>query len=316
MVQTSARFELKNLLHYSGLGTLLRQLAGVKLGRFNQYPPKEISVKQLRQANYDANLPSIVLVTPSFNQVKFVGETISSVIEQNYPLLQFVIQDACSKDGTEVVLKSFDETGIDIRIEPDQGQSDALNRGFANSTADIMAYLNSDDLLLPGTLRFVAQYFHDNPMVDVIYGNRLIIDEAGREIGRWILPGHDPQILRFVDYLPQESMFWRRRIWEQVGSKFDVHLQFALDWDLVLRFLEAGAVFHHVPELFGVFRAHRGQKSQANFLTCGAKEMAAVRLSHGHSNINTLHRMWIHACYLYRHVKVDAAWQAKQYLKI
>lgn len=315
LVQTSTGFKLKNLLHYLELGTLLRQFAGVRLGRLNQYLPRELSVKQLSQANYDANLPSIVLVTPSFNQVRFIGKTISSVLEQNYPLLKFVIQDACSKDGTEDVLKSFEDIRIDIRIEPDQGQADALNRGFANSRADIMAYLNSDDLFLPGTLHFVAQYFHDHQSVDVIYGNRLIIDERGMEIGRWILPGHDPRVLSFVDYLPQESMFWRRRIWERVGSKFDVGLQFALDWDLILRFLEAGAVFHHVPELFGVFRAHSGQKSQANFLTCGAKEMAAVRLSHGNPNLNLFHRMWIHARYLYRHVKVDTAWQTKQHLK-
>lgn len=300
---------MKAVLSSLGLGTLLRQIAGIRLGRLHQYPPRVISVRPLSQTDRDVDLSGIALVTPSFNQAQYVGQTISSVREQHYLNLQYVIQDACSKDGTEGVLKSFDDTGFDIRIEPDQGQADALNRGFARTSAEIMGYLNSDDLLLPGTLRFVAQYFHDNPSVDVIYGNRLIIDELGQEIGRWILPGHDPQVLRFVDYVPQESMFWRRRIWERVGSKFDASLQFAMDWDLLLRFLDAGAVFHHVPELFGLFRVHGSQKSQADFVTHGAEEMAALRLRYGDKNLRFLHRQWIHSRYLYRHVKADAASQ-------
>lgn len=300
---------MKTLLSSLGLGTLLRQIAGIRLGRLHQYPPRSLSVRQLGQAGHDVNFPTIALVTPSFNQAQFVGQTISSVTEQHYPGLQYVIQDSCSKDGTEGVLKSFIDEGFDIRIEPDQGQADALNRGFERTSAEIMCYLNSDDLLLPGTLRFVAQYFHENPAVDVIYGNRLIIDELGREIGCWILPGHDPQVLRFVDYVPQESMFWRRRIWERVGAKFDASLQFAMDWDLILRLLDSGAVFHHVPELFGVFRVHDSQKSQANFVTRGAKEMATLRLRHGDKKLSRLKRILLHGQYLYRHVKVDAAWQ-------
>lgn len=92
-----------------------------------------------------------------------------------YPRLQFVVQDACSPDGTEEILKSFLGRGVDISIEPDHGQADALNRGFARTSADVMGYLNSDDLLLPSTLHFVGCYFRDNPSVDVIYGNRLVM---------------------------------------------------------------------------------------------------------------------------------------------
>ena len=299
---------MKALLSSIGFGGLLRRIAGVGLGRLNQYHPKELSVKQLSNVGGITNFPVIALVTPSFKQVRYVRQTINSVIEQNYPKLQYVIQDACSKDGTETVLKSFDNEGFDIRIEPDQGQADALNRGFSRTSADIMAYLNSDDLLLPGTLHFVAQYFHNNPSVDVIYGNRLIVDELGHEIGRWILPEHDPQVLRFVDYVPQESMFWRRSIWERVGAKFDASLQFAMDWDLILRFLDSGAVFQHVPELFGIFRAHKNQKSQADFVALGAKEMAVLRLRHRDKNLSCFQRLWLHARYLYRHVKITSKW--------
>lgn len=306
---------MKILLSALGFGSFIRRLFCIRLGRLRQYPPQALSVCNIRSTPGGDSL-GIMLVTPSFNQGMFVESTIRSVLAQDYHYLQYVVQDACSTDSTEKVLESFQGADVGIWIESDKGQADALNKGFARASADVMAYLNSDDLLLPGTLHFVAQYFHDHPSVDVIYGNRLIIDERGLEIGRWILPGHDPQVLRFVDYVPQESMFWRRRIWERVGSRFDAHLQFAMDWDLILRFLDAGAVFHHVPELFGVFRAHGGQKSQANFVTRGAKEMAALRFRHGDVNLSRLQRIWLHVRYLYRHVKADAAWQAGRFIKL
>lgn len=301
---------MKTLISALGIGTVIKRALGIRLGRLYQYPPQPLSVKQLDYVDNDQNLPTISLVTPSFNQAKFIGKTINSIKEQHYPKLQYIIQDACSKDGTEDIIKSFSDDGFDICIEPDQGQADALNKGFSRTSADIMCYLNSDDLLLPGTLHFIARYFSDTPSVDVIYGNRLIIDASGNEIGRWILSGHDSQVLRSVDYIPQETMFWRRRVWERVGAKFDENLQFAMDWELILRFLDAGAVFHHVPELFGIFRAHGAQKSQANFSARGAKEMTALRLRYGSKNLNSLQRILLHGRYLYQHVKADSAFGA------
>lgn len=293
-----------------GIGTAVRRLLGIRLGCLNQYPPKPLSMLKVNVLGEHTDLPHIALVTPSFNQAKFIGQTINSVREQQYPNLHYVIQDACSKDGTAGVLMSYKDAGFDIHIEQDQGQADALNRGFERTSADIMGYLNSDDLLLPGTLHLVAQYFQDNPDVDVIYGNRLIIDEQGAEVGRWILPRHDADVLRFVDYVPQESMFWRRRVWTRVGEKFDASLQFAMDWDLLLRFLDAGASFHHVPELFGIFRVHGRQKSQASFLTRGVEEMATLRTRYGDKKLSRLQKLRLHAHYLCLHVKADAAWLA------
>lgn len=298
-----------------GLGTTLRKLLRIRLGRLHQYPPRAVSVSHISVSQDDAeSLPSIVLVTPSFNQANFVGDTLGSVQAQKYPKLHYVVQDACSTDGTAQILQSFDSNCAEIRIEQDDGQTDALNRGFSSTSSEVMGYLNSDDLLLPGALYFIGRYFRDNSDVDVIYGNRLIINEDGQEIGRWILPGHDPDVLRFVDYVPQESMFWRRRIWERVGSKFDASLQFAMDWDLILRFLDAGAVFHHVPGLFGVFRAHGGQKSQVDFLTHGAREMSTLRSKHVDMNLSNLNRAGLHISYLYQHTKADSKF-ANQYVQ-
>lgn len=293
-----------------GLGTLLRRLLGVRLGRLHQYPPRPLSVSRIDARADDSNLPCISLVTPSFNHARFIGETIQSVVGQAYPHLQYVVQDACSTDGTADVLRHFRGERVDIRVEPDHGQADALNRGFAHTTGEVMGYLNSDDLLLPGALHFVGCYFRDNPSVDVIYGNRLIINEDGLEIGRWILPGHDSLVLRFVDYVPQESMFWRRRIWDRAGGCFDPNLHFALDWDLILRFIDAGAVFHHLPALFGVFRVHGKQKSQADFVARGAREMANLRSRHLDPDMGRTSLAAHHWRYLSKHRRADTAFAA------
>jgi glycosyltransferase involved in cell wall biosynthesis len=195
---------------------------------------------------------------------------------------------------------------VDVRIEKDAGQADALNRGFLRTGGELMAYLNSDDLLLPGALLLVGRYFRDHPEVDVVYGNRLIVDEMGREVGRWVLPGHVPEVLRFVDYVPQESLFWRRRIWEKTGSRMDVGLHFALDWDLILRFMEAGATIRHLPCLFGVFRTHDRQKTRAQFAASGMREISEVRARYrAGAPASALERLHVHWRFLSKHREVD-----------
>ena len=115
-----------------------------------------------------------------------------------------------------------------------------------------MAYVNSDDLLEPGALKFVGDFFSRHPNIDAIYGHRLIIDEAGKEIGRWVSPRYNPSLLRIVDYIPQETLFWRRSIYEKVGG-LDRKWFFAMDWDLLLRFASAGARITRVPYFSGPF---------------------------------------------------------------
>jgi hypothetical protein len=126
-----------------------------------------------------------------------------------------------------------------------------------------MGWLNSDDLLLPGALAFVATYFERRPDVDVIYGNRVLIDEEDRRIGVWILPRHDVRVLEVTDYVPQETLFWRRSAWNAAGAAVDPAFEFALDWDLLLRFQATGATIAHVSRFLGAFRVHQAQKSLA-----------------------------------------------------
>ena len=230
--------------------------------------------------------PAISIVTPTFEQGRFLGRTIHSVVSQEYPALEYIVQDGGSADETVAVLQRFEDRLTAWSSEPDEGQGDAINRGFRKTTGEIMAWLNSDDLLLPGTLAYVARYFADHPDVDVVYGHRVMIDENDGQIGAWILPAHDDLVLSYADYVPQETLFWRRRVWDAVGGRVDPSFAFAVDWDLLLRFREAGATMVRLPRFLGAFRIHDDQKSIAA-RNVGLAECELLRLRvHGRSVSN------------------------------
>lgn len=249
-----------------------------RIGILRQYAPKPILVpaKYVLTASPDP-APTISIVTPSFQQGRFIDRTLYSVVSQKYPALEYVVQDGGSTDETVTVLRSFEQRLKAWTSEPDVGQADAINRGFGQTTGEIMAWLNSDDFLLPGALAYVARYFVDHPNVDVVYGNRIMIDENDRQIGAWILPAHDDFVLTYVDYIPQETLFWRRRTWEAVGGSVDTSFCYALDWDLLLRFREAGAKMVRLPRFLGAFRVHDEQKTTAA-ADIGAAECDRLRM--------------------------------------
>jgi glycosyltransferase involved in cell wall biosynthesis len=162
---------------------------------------------------------------------------------------------------------------------PDAGQVDAIAKGFAKTSGgpdDLMAWINSDDFYLPGALAYVADYFARHPDVDVIYGHRIVVDEDSREIARWFLPKHDSEVLCLNDFVPQETMFWRRRLWDKVGG-IDPSFKFAMDWDLLLRFQAAGAKIVRVPYFLACFRVHAAQKTSAQMQSIGQLEINHLR---------------------------------------
>lgn len=221
--------------------------------------------------------PCIAIVTPSCGHAQFIGRTMDSVLDQAYPNLQYYVQDGASRDGTKDILEQYADRLTGWESVPDGGQSNALNRGFEKTRGEIMAWLNSDDLMLPGSLAYVGGYFREHPEVDVVYGHRILIDTKGREIGRWILPRHDDGILSWADYVPQETLFWRRGIWEKAGGGVDESFRFAMDWDLLLRFRKAGARMVCLPRFLAGFRVHEAQKSTMAITEVGMKEMARIR---------------------------------------
>ncbi len=267
---------LRDLLGHSFQNAL--NAIPTRIGNLRQYPPRELRVDTLDPQHFSGRYPSIAIVTPSFNQSRFIRRTIQSVLDQAYPALRYVVVDGGSTDGTPDTLRDLSRE-YDLRwiSEKDRGQSDAINKGFGMVDGDIMAWLNSDDILLPRTLLFVGSYFATHPDVDAIYGHRILINEDDREIGRWITPPYDREALKFFDFVPQETLFWRRRIWEKVGASLNVDFHFALDWDLLQRFQDAGASIVRVPTFLGCFRVHQDQKTSAKAADLGRKEMGWLR---------------------------------------
>ena len=248
-----------------------------KIGRLHQYQPRPLTVQPRAAADADFGLLAVSLVTPSFGQGRFLERTILSVLDQNYPALEYFVQDGGSDDETADVLKRHESRLAGWAMEADSGQSQAINRAFSRSHGEIMAWLNSDDLLLPGAVQSAVHFFQQHPEVDVVYGDRLLIDEQDREVGRWVLPGHDSALLSWLDCIPQETVFWRRRIWDRAGGRVDESFRFAMDWELLLRFREAGAVFAHLPRFLGAFRVHEAQKTNAAIAAVGLAEMNTLR---------------------------------------
>jgi FkbM family methyltransferase len=253
-----------------------------RLGHLRHHPPRplEIPARYAAEPPVDSG-PTISVVTPTLNSARFLERTLCSVLDQGYPRLEYLVKDGGSSDGTIGLLDRYRER-LAVRVGKDAGQADALNQGFGEASGEIMAYLNGDDLLLPGTLRYVARYFLAHPEVDVVYGHRVLIDENDQEIGRWVLPPHDAGILSWADYVPQETLFWRRRIWERAGGRVDDSFHFAMDWELLLRFRGGGARFARLPRFLGAFRVHGDQKTSARMRDLGAEEMGRLRSSvHG-----------------------------------
>lgn len=247
----------------------LRELIRPRLGVLRHHPPVPLVVPtSYFTTDPPTPPPTISIVTPSFGQGHFLERTLYSVVNQNYPALEYVVQDGGSTDETIEVLRRYENSLLHWASEPDDGQGDAINRGFAHTSGEIMAYLNSDDLLLPGALAYVARYFTAHPDVDVIYGNRMMIDENDGHIGSLVLPRHDDEELALLDFVPQETLFWRRSAWEAAGGQIDASLRFAIDWDLLLRFRENGAKIVRLPRFMGAFRVHEEQKTATWYDEC------------------------------------------------
>lgn len=251
-----------------------------KIGRLNLHAPIPLRLWGLPPTpgnRCGTPLPRISIVTPSYGQAEFIGRTMDSVLSQGYPNLEYFVQDGGSTDGTVEVLRRYSARLSGWESVSDRGQSHAINLGFAKTSGEIMAWLNSDDMLLPGTLAYVADYFAHHPEVDVVYGHRVLIDEDDKEIGRWILPRHSDATLSWADFIPQETLFWRRTIWETAGGEIDESFRFAMDWDLLLRFRDSGARMVRLPYFLGAFRIHQQQKTSAAINEIGHREMDHLR---------------------------------------
>lgn len=210
------------------------------------------------------SLPKISLITPSYNQGQYLEDTLKSVLDQNYPNLEYIVIDGGSQDHSVDIIEKYSSQLTYWISEPDQGQTDALQKGFSKATGDILGWLCSDDILQPNTLSEVAQFFGENPDAQIVYGDSLWIDPKGN----LIRPRKEHSFSRYIllyshNFISQPSTFWTRQVYEQVGgldSKFDV----AMDADLWLRFSEVTEL-HHVQKLWSCMRIYPEQKTYRLF---------------------------------------------------
>lgn len=205
-------------------------------------------------------LPLVSVVTPSFNQARFLERTIESVLSQDYPRLEYVVVDGGSTDGSEAIIRKHSSRLAWWVSERDAGQTDAINKGFAHAHGDILAWLNSDDTWMPGAVTSVVQAFLEQPGCGLIYGGANYVDEEDRIIGRFPAAQTDYGLLRqgFV-HIPQQAAFFRADLWRSLGP-LDASLYFAMDYDLWVRIAER-AQLEYVPQIWANFRLHSAAKT-------------------------------------------------------
>lgn len=181
-------------------------------------------------------LPSISVITPSYNQGKYIRQTVKSVLSQDYPKVEYIVVDGLSTDDTLAVLKPYQHRLILIS-ERDKGQTDAINKGLKLATGEIVCWLNSDDFFLPGALHTVGQYFERHPTVQWLSGDCCIVDENGSSIQepvrqyKRLLRSLSPSIyIGITNAICQPATFWRRAVHNKLGY-LDESLRYTMDYD-------------------------------------------------------------------------------------
>jgi glycosyltransferase involved in cell wall biosynthesis len=201
--------------------------------------------------------PRISLVTPVFNSGKYIEQTIRSVLGQEYANLEYFIVDGGSTDGTQEVIRKYEREISGWISEPDKGMYDALNKGFARTTGELMGWISATDVLYAGGLSVVGSVFRDLPEVEWITGRPTYLNEEGMTIGMLDIPRWSRW--RFLAganrYITQEATFWRRSLWEKAGGQMDATRRIANDFELWVRFFRHARLYP-VEALIGGYRVH------------------------------------------------------------
>ena len=240
-------------------------------------------------------LPLVSIVTPSFNQGRFIGRTIESVLAQSYPKIEYVVIDGGSQDGTVELLQSY-RNRLEWVSEPDRGQTNAINKGMACVQGEIRAYLNSDDVLMPTAIERVVKFFQANPNCDMIYGDADYIDENDRIIGRYPTANYSFNRLLQDCMICQPAAFWKQRIATIIGP-FDEKCNYAMDYDYWLRIAKAGGNICFLPEKLANSRIYDETKTRSarNEIF---KEIFRICKSHvGSVHLNYYQGYWHHLIY-------------------
>lgn len=223
--------------------------------------------------------PLVTVVTPSYNQGRFIRATIESVLSQDYPNLEYIIMDAGSTDETAAVVSEY-KSRLTWISEKDRGQSHAINKGFRMAKGEIVSWLNSDDFILPGAVRHAVKAFEGNPRAGAVYGEGYLIDEGGNITNRFpaTVPFDLWKLIYLSDYILQQTSYFRKSVFDEIGY-LDESLNWGMDWDLYIR-IGKRRPLEYIPEFMGCLREYGAAKT---FSGGGRRfrELAVILRRHG-----------------------------------
>jgi glycosyltransferase involved in cell wall biosynthesis len=226
--------------------------------------------------------PLVSIVTPCLNAARFMEETIESVLSQDYPALEYIVMDGGSTDGTLDILKRY-EGRLQWRSAKDNGQADAINRGFELTSGEIFAYLNADDTYLPGAVRCAAEAFAQYPRAAVIYGDAWHVDENGQRLGRYPVERFDQRRLARRCFICQPAAFIKRSGFAEAHG-LDTRLRFAMDYDLWIRI--ARFDFVKIDAALATSRLHAGAKTVGQTAAAMHETIEVLRRHYGYAPFN------------------------------
>jgi glycosyltransferase involved in cell wall biosynthesis len=215
-------------------------------------------MSEMNDLDRPSNGPLVTVVTPSFNQGRFIRDTIESVLSQDYPNLEYMVIDGGSTDETVSILESYRNRFFWVS-EPDRGQAHAINKGWRRAKGDILAWLNSDDMYLPGAISNAVRYLMDHTETSLVYGDGYHVAEDGRMLNFYPTEPFDPHRLVETCFICQPATFMRRAVVENLGF-LDESLHFCMDYDLWIR-VSRQSILSYMPLPFAKSRFYGTTKT-------------------------------------------------------
>ena len=237
--------------------------------------PRPLEVQRAVRPEY----PLVSIITPSLNQGRFIQQTIESVLEQDYPNIEYIVMDGGSTDQTLDILKKY-EGRLRWFSERDRGQSDAVNKGFRLAKGDILAWLNSDDTYLPGAVRKAVKYLQGHPDVGMVYGKGYRVNIEGDVISEYLTEPFDFHRLAQCCFICQPAAFWRAEVLRKVGP-LDINLQYCMDYDLWMRMAQKFAL-GYLQEFLAASREYDSTKSVIGLAEANREAIAVVKKHYGY----------------------------------
>lgn len=228
----------------------------------------------------------VSIITPSFNQAAYLEETIQSVLSQDYPELEYIVVDGGSTDGSLDIIQRYAGKLAWWISEPDSGQAEAINKGLAHARGEIVAWLNSDDVYLPGAVNSAVTTLQANPESGMVFGNMLAIDESGRTINVLKYGDVNLEDLLAFSIIGQPAVFLRRSVLDQAGG-LDTSFHFLLDHHLWIR-VASRVELKHVPVLWAAARYHPAAKNLAHAAEFGKEAFRILEWAKGQTEIASI----------------------------